>query len=494
MKKFLSIFMAIMAIAMLLLVVGCPSPKPKPVDPVIPTPDLTLTIDKDYNVGGNWGAADEGNFTIKFLFVPDASVDVFEAAPAGNDYGVLIYADNVTGNGVVTIANLSTTKPFTPVGADLATNTYKGIYVYVDANGDYKVDVVLAEIADLLRDDAAETDGILASTIATGYTLYVLGSCTYDVAAADDAHCIGSMWGTNVLKFGTVAAADTYDLTLTQGVGGTMTADATNDIEEGTTVTITVTPDSGKQVDTFTVNSVDQLTALKAAPVNQYSFDIAADTTAVVTYKDVVTSTSQLTLNVSTTDGKMDCDQTDDEATNGTDVVIDVIDETVVTITVTPDAGYRVLSFAVDTDASADVDSLSNGSAGGDYLLTMDYADVAVTVAFEVIPTYTITFQTDITSIAGTFDDSTQDIIIVGSLTGWAEPSATYDPKYFLSDAGSNIFEVVLTLEEGNYEYKFFSNYVAAWGWSAGEYNGGDNRSVTVDADKTVTTLWGDAP
>ncbi|MFW5725888.1 MAG: InlB B-repeat-containing protein, partial [Bacteroidota bacterium] len=49
------------------------------------------------------------------------------------------------------------------------------------------------------------------------------------------------------------------------------------------------------------------------------------------------------------------------------------------------------------------------------------------------------------------------------------------------------IWTNTLELEAGTYEYKYFLNA----GWNGGEWEGGDNRSLTVDADMTVNDVWG---
>lgn len=56
-------------------------------------------------------------------------------------------------------------------------------------------------------------------------------------------------------------------------------------ITEGTSVTITVAPATGKKVSTFTVGGVDKKAELLQTPVNQYIFNMpSSNTTAAVTY------------------------------------------------------------------------------------------------------------------------------------------------------------------------------------------------------------------
>lgn len=60
------------------------------------------------------------------------------------------------------------------------------------------------------------------------------------------------------------------------------------------------------------------------------------------------------------------------------------------TITVTPNAGYRVLTFTVDSDANA---VLSNGVSGGTYnfVALKEGDNITVTATFELIPTFDVT-------------------------------------------------------------------------------------------------------
>ncbi|MDW7670477.1 MAG: leucine-rich repeat protein [Bacillota bacterium] len=79
----------------------------------------------------------------------------------------------------------------------------------------------------------------------------------------------------------------TYTLTLTGD--GIVANPSAGSVAANTSVTVTITPPSGKQVAAFTLNGTSKKTELLAAPVNQYTFAINANTTVAVTYENIPT-------------------------------------------------------------------------------------------------------------------------------------------------------------------------------------------------------------
>jgi hypothetical protein len=88
---------------------------------------------------------------------------------------------------------------------------------------------------------------------------------------------------------------------------------------------------------------------------------------------------------------------------------------------------------------------------------------------------------------ATSFDPASDVIYITGNMLGWAEPGTDAANQTMSRDGESMIWTKTMELEAGTYEYKFFKNA----GWSGGEWEGGDNRVVTVTGDMTVDHVWG---
>ncbi|WP_283410162.1 hemoblobin-interacting domain-containing protein [Anoxynatronum buryatiense] len=77
----------------------------------------------------------------------------------------------------------------------------------------------------------------------------------------------------------------TYTLALSgEGIASNPAAGS---LAANTSVTVTVTPPSGKQVATFSVNGVNRKADLLAAPVNRHTFTMGANTTVAVTYENI---------------------------------------------------------------------------------------------------------------------------------------------------------------------------------------------------------------
>ncbi len=103
---------------------------------------------------------------------------------------------------------------------------------------------------------------------------------------------------------------------------------------------------------------------------------------------------------------------------------------------------------------------------------------------------YTITFNVDMTApIAdSTFDPATDTLYITGSFFNWAVPGKLAD-KQTMTDANSDsIYTVVVGVDSlGHYEYKYFKNS----GWSNGEWDGTNNRTLDITSDTVVNDVWG---
>lgn len=112
-------------------------------------------------------------------------------------------------------------------------------------------------------------------------TTLTQGSYQATVRIASDGDGTGVTF--NITQVVTTPPAASYALTL-QG-DNISSNPVAGSITEGTSVTITVAPATGKKVSTFTVGGVDKKAELLQAPVNQYTFNMpSSNTTVAVTY------------------------------------------------------------------------------------------------------------------------------------------------------------------------------------------------------------------
>ena len=174
---------------------------------------------------------------------------------------------------------------------------------------------------------------------------------------------------------------------------------------------------------------------------------------------------------------------------------------------------YKVMVSTTDNSVGSFTDSLfeetidSNiyeraldlsGYAGETIYIAFQHYDV--TDMFRIIldniqvaepVTYDVTFNVDMRPAVDSADFviGEDTLNLTGSITGWTEPIA--GPEYILEDPdGDTIYSVVLPLEEGEYEYKYFVNS----SWDNGEWDGGDNRMITVEGAMTVDDVFGVEP
>ena len=116
--------------------------------------------------------------------------------------------------------------------------------------------------------------------------------------------------------------------------------------------------------------------------------------------------------------------------------------------------------------------------------------DMAFSVTYTVT-TYSTTFSLDMTDVeTDVFDPATDQLYVTGSMVGWAEPG-TEGSLALTLDETSGTYTATIELANGDYEYKYF----VGSGWDNGEWDGGANRTFTVDgAEQTLNDVWGDEP
>jgi len=163
-----------------------------------------------------------------------------------------------------------------------------------------------------------------------------------------------------------------YTISWTAGTGGTLkigTDETSPYTSDGTEITVTITPATGKQVATFTVGGDSQKNNLVN---NEYKFTPSANTLIAVTFEDIPT-----TYDISWTVGtggtlKIGTDETSPYTSDGTEI----------TATITPPAGNRTIkTFTVaGSDKKSD---LKNGTSGTKTYTFTPTADAAIVVEFD---------------------------------------------------------------------------------------------------------------
>ncbi len=154
------------------------------------------------------------------------------------------------------------------------------------------------------------------------------------------------------------------------------------------------------------------------------------------------------------------------------------------------------LISTTDGDATEEL-SWEQWSGGGDwytFAATSSWelaVDLAIFPIGTIAPSYNVTFNVDMRPAIteGNFVIGEDTVSLTGTITGWTEPIA--GPEYiFADDDQDSIYTAVIQVAAGDHEYKYFKNST----WSNGEWDGGDNRAITVDAEMTVNDVWGEEP
>jgi hypothetical protein len=99
---------------------------------------------------------------------------------------------------------------------------------------------------------------------------------------------------------------------------------------------------------------------------------------------------------------------------------------------------------------------------------------------------FDVTFNVDMTYADG-FDPAADVVYLTGSIFGWAEPGTQPENQTMSRVGESMIWTKTVVLEPGTYAYKYFLNA----GWAGGEWQGGDDRTLTVTGDMTVNDWFG---
>lgn len=106
-----------------------------------------------------------------------------------------------------------------------------------------------------------------------------------------------------------------------------------------------------------------------------------------------------------------------------------------------------------------------------------------------------VTFMVDMSWAADTvFNVETDEVYMAGTINvpnGWVMPGETENMKMMPVEEGSMMYSLNVTLYNGDYEYKYFTVTDGMPSWDGGEWEGGDNRAITVDTTMAVEDYWG---
>jgi len=125
----------------------------------------------------------------------------------------------------------------------------------------------------------------------------------------------------------------------------------------------------------------------------------------------------------------------------------------------------------------------SNGAAFGLYVALADGGGLIPLPVYT--ETFEVVFNVDMT-YAENFDPA-NDVVYIAGVLNWSAPGDDPDNQLMTRDGETMIWTKTLHLGAGTYEYKYFLNA----GWDGGEWPGGDNRDLTVEADMVVNDWFG---
>ncbi len=197
-------------------------------------------------------------------------------------------------------------------------------------------------------------------------------------------------------------------------------------VNEGTSATITFTPDTGYRIASVKVNGTDVTSSVVS---NKYTIsNILADVALAVTF-EAITHTLSITASGN---GSATYNST---AIRGKTQSFTVNEGTSATVTFTPDAGYRIASVKLnDTDVTASV-------ANNSYTISNITANTTLAVTFEEIPptTYALTISA-VGNGTVTYDGNT----VRGKTSSFTVVEGTNAVVKFSADDGNRLKSVKL--------------------------------------------------
>lgn len=229
----------------------------------------------------------------------------------------------------------------------------------------------------------AEEDGSYILTVGTDYT-YTVTKDGYEVATGKIAE---PAEGEDTVEVAVALTAKTYDVTVNtpDAADGTVTpAEKMTGLKAGETAVITITPAAGKKIASVIANGEDVTANLVDGDNGAKTYTVTitdVDVDVVVEFVDEDAAEHTITI-TSPTNGTVETAPATNAFAGST-----------VTITATPNVGYRVEADSIKVtyvdaengDAAVDVEVTDNA-------FTMPDADVTVAVEFKPIPKHTVTF------------------------------------------------------------------------------------------------------
>ena len=339
-------------------------------------------------------------------------------------------------------------------------------------SGDYKItistDTITNGTVTADKKSAAEGDKVtLTVTPESGYELDTLTVKDADGTAVTVTANSFTMPKSNVTVSASFKAAlVTYSVTVGTMTNGSVTASKTTSIAKGSSITLTVTPDAGYELDTLSVKDAggnDVTVTANAFTMPESDVTISATfKMALVTYSvtiGTIAHASSVTANPMT----------------------GISAGSTVTITITPEANYKVETITVK-QGSTDVPT--NAGTAGTYTFSMPSGDVTVNAT--LVPLYTITVPAATTP--GTVTAKVGGVAATKAASGETvtveiSPNSGYEIETLKKDGS----DVTSSISAGAYSFTMGSADVTITAaWKALEEDSCDVGSVVLNNGKFV--------
>ena len=177
----------------------------------------------------------------------------------------------------------------------------------------------------------------------------------------------------------------TYSLSITASGNGSVTYNSTAvrnktqsfTVSEGTSATVSITPDNGYKVASLYVNNINMISSIAN---NSYTINnISKNTTVEVTFEAIPVTTYSLSITASG-NGSVTYNST---AVRNKTQSFTVSEGTSATVSITPDKGYKIASLYVNNI------NMTSGITDNSYIINNISKNTTVEVTFEAIPVTT---------------------------------------------------------------------------------------------------------
>ena len=315
------------------------------------------------------------------------------------------------------------------------------------------------------------TSATITFTPDNGYRIKSVKVNNTAVSVSNNQYTISSISAnTTVSVEFEVIPPKTYTLSITASGNGSASYDGTTirsktssfTVTEGTSATITFTPDNGYRIKSVKVNN----TAVSVSN-NQYTISsISGNTTVSVEFEAIPPTTYTLSITASG-NGSASYDGTTIRSKTSS---FTVTEGTSATITFSPDNGYRIKSVTVNNSSV----SVSNNQ----YTISSISGNTTVSVEFEAIPptTYTLTITT-----YGNGSASYDGTTIRSRTSSFTVTEGTSATIYFTPDNGYRIKSVTVNNTDVTY-------YISNDSYTISSISG--DTSVEVEFEEIPSTTY----